>query len=443
MTVPRDAQHIPVRRHGAGRPRSARGAGLGRFVLLTGVSAALGLASAFAVVALQPAGGDAVVGTVRADELADKLAELKKVAKSKDGADRTRALIKELADEENDAVAKVLLELTKSKKDAVAIAAVEDCARRLLPDYQKKLKKHLGDKKLIKDRPDVFKAVLTAAGAYADPKLGGPLADVVKKFLPTNGAYAGTAIRSYGTVRDLKVVDQIVKWLQMTETTNDKMSDQQRQAYATSKTAAVTTLRDLTGIDIGDGKKWKEFWEKKRKGFEFPDPDAPPLDWSTLREWSDVANGYTIKLPDGEEWGFDDPTSGGDELRAKVFLQTSDGDRWGTVEARQSNLTRGSLNTVEAFADWYANEFKENQFSMLKGDAATIEEKKIGGREYTVVRAVGDSKGNWGSWGAREVRVYLTQVDHILMRFEVTVRLAAEPEVKSSLFDVVPGLAWE
>jgi len=40
-------------------------------------------------------------------------------------------------------------------------------------------------------------------------------------------------------------------------------------------------------------------------------------------------------------------------------------------------------------------------------------------------------------------RVYLTQVDHILMRFEITVRLGAEDDVKAGFWQIIEAAKWK
>lgn len=192
---------------------------------------------------------------------------------------------------------------------------------------------------------------------------------------------------------------------------------------------------------IGDGKSWQEFWEKRRKTFEFPDPNAAEVDPATLEEWSDVAYGYTVKKPEGGAWAFKKTEF--DAIRMR--LEKLDEDELVMVRAdfQIHNLSSQSPKTIKELAEWYVKDFKEARFSDLRGQEPTLEERKIGGRDFWVVTAKGDSGGSYKGWGTAEMRAYLTQVGHIVVRFEGTARLGAEPEDREALWNVFEHAKWE
>ena len=76
------------------------------------------------------------------------------------------------------------------------------------------------------------------------------------------------------------------------------------------------------------------------------------------------------------------------ELRARILLQDEE-NSWGRLDAWQTNMTRGDIKSMKNAIDWYVKQFTEERFEVIKDDKPSVEEKKFGGREYTVIRAVG------------------------------------------------------
>ncbi len=415
----------------------------------TAAAAAFGALAAFTALAIAPSTPllPPVTSAANADEIDDEVASLLATAKPKDGeSDGMKAAVglKENIDQR---VTAAFIKLTKSKHHKLAAWCIVEVARRHDPKFQKTVKSKIGDKKMPKDKPKLYEAYLTAAKHYRDPKMGGALEKAVKKYLPMKPQFSTKAIRAYGTVPKGEVVENLVKWLQMTESTGGggggaaKMSTEQRAAYDAAKGAITETLAELTGVDIGDGAKWKEFWDENEKGFKFPDPDAPPTDWAALKDWSDVAYGYTLTLPEGAGWSFIEPDHG--ELRSRIANRDDEDNSWGRFDAWQTNMTRGDIKSMKNGVDYYLKQFNEDRFSQIKGGEPGVEETKFGGREFTVITAIGENKGIWSTWGAAETRVYLTKVDHILMRFEITVRLGAEDDIKAGFWRIIETSKWK
>ena len=382
--------------------------------------------------------------TAFADAVDDAIEAMEDAAKDKDDGVAIAKMV-ELQDNLDERVTKALVKLTKARSDKVAAAAVRMVATRKDEKFGKSIKGKLDDKKLAKEHIDVYHAYLDAAAMYADPKLADPLADVVKKYLPTDHDISTRAIRAFGAVREKDTVDQLLEWLVQTENTSGggsgkNLSDATREAYGKAKAQILETLEELTGQAIGDSTTWKEFWDDRRKTFEFPDPNAPKVDPATLDEWTDVAYGYTVKKPSGEGWKFADP---GNEFE-RMWLANEDSDE--LVMARVSfqlhNLSTQNPKTLKELAAWYEKDFAENRLKDMR-EPPKVEERKIGGREFTVITGKGESGGNFAGWGAAEMRAYLTQVGHIVVRFEGTCRLGAEPEVKEALWSAIEKMEWK
>ena len=321
--------------------------------------------------------------------------------------------------------------------------------------FLKKLKGYIGKggKKWAKDQPTRYVGVLKAAAVYRNKKLCDPLADVVKKYLPTNSEYSVPAIEAYGTVDEKDVVDQMLKWLAQTDSTSGgqgggsgkSASQQTKDNYRDAKNAIVSTLSDLTGQDIGDATTWNNWWAENKKTFEFPDPDAAPVDITKLREHKDQAYGYTVKLPDRqvvvpktgemtEMWKFSEAS--GCRFQIKGIDDT--GFEQCRMEYRIHNLTTKTPKTMGELMKWWVNDWKENQFSEFSETGQpTHEEQKLGGREWLKGKARGQSRVK--NWGVCERRVYMTQIGHIVLYIATTVRTGASEQMVKDAYSIVEG----
>lgn len=381
-----------------------------------------------------------------ADTIDDAIDEMEAAAKDKD-AGKCIAKMVELQDSLDERVGKALNKLVKNREPKIAAAAIRQLAMRKDESFGKSVGRKIGDKKLYKeeDKRDIYLAYLDAAAMYANPKHGKELADIVKKFMPTDSEFCTKAIKAYGSVREKEVVDQLIDWLVQTESTGQSqggknMSTETKENYAKAKSQVIETLEELTTQQIGDGKSWSEFWEKRRKSFVFPDPNAAEVDPATLDEWSDVAYGYTVKKPEGTGWAF--KKTEWDAIRMRLEKMDEDELVMVRVDFQIHNLSSQSPKTMKALAEWYVQDYKDNRFSDLRGAEPTLEERKIGGREFLVVSAKGDSGGSYKGWGTAEMRAYLTQVEHIVVRMEGTARLGAEPEDREALWKVIEEAQW-
>ncbi len=416
-----------------------------RTFVLAGAAAALTAAGA----ALRaPLTGDAhVLPAAWADEIDDAVAALE--AAAKDGDDgATLAKLVELQDKTDERVVDAVRKLLKSKNDRIVGAAVKDLARRKDESVDKAIPGKLDDKKLLKEHVQVLYAYLDAAAVYANPKHGKVLEELVKKHLPSDAEITTRAIAAYGAVREKSRIDTLIEWLDQVEKTGGSgqggggggksMSAETRENYAKAKTAIIAALNTSTGEDMADAQTWKEFWDKNRKTFSFPDPNAPEVDPTTLMKWNDRAYGYTIERPITDDWSF----VKADNPDIRMRLQSADTEQVNCrVDFLIHNLSRGTVTTMDQLIEWYEKDYKENRFADIK-EGPTVTERSIGGRAFKVITAKGDSGGMYKGWGTIEFRSYVTQVNHIVVRFEALVRLGAEPETKEALWKSLESVSW-
>jgi len=388
-------------------------------------------------------------GTARADEIDDQIAAMMDAAKAKDEG-KCIAKMVELQDRHDQRINDALAVLTKKGRlPKIASNAIRQLAMRKDEAFAKKVKSKLGDKKLFKVDDDselvVPLAYLDAAAIYANPKNAKNLIKIVKKYIPKHAKVSTRAIKAYGAVQDKEVVDQLILWLIQTESTGQSqggknMSEEARELNRKAKTAVIDTLAALTQQEIGDGKSWQDFWDKRRKNYVFPDPNAADVDPATLAEWSDIAYGYTIKKPEGETWTFTDAGTEWSRMRLES-RDPKDELVMARVDFMIHNLSTQSPKTIGELAKWYKGDLAERRFSELSKEPE-IEERKIGDREFTVIRARGDSGKFYSGWGTIEVRIYLTKVGHICVRMEALTRLGAEPEEQAALWAAVESAEW-
>ncbi len=387
-------------------------------------------------------------GSVLADDIDDAIAEMKAFAKAKDDG-KCIAKMVELQDSLDGRVTKAFGKLVKSRQPKIAAAAVRQLAARKDAAFGKTVGKKITDKKLYKSKDGVLRPVyiayLDAAADYANPRYGDDLSDMVRKFLQTDSEYATKAIKAFGMVQSKGVVDQLIKWLTQTESRGQNqggkyMGKEARENYAKAKRQIIATLEELTGESIGDAQSWTEFWDNERKKFEFPDLNAPEVDPSTLDEWTDAAYGYTVKKPDGPGWAF--KKTEWDAIRMRLEKADDDEMVLARVDFQIHNLSSQSPKTIKELAEWYAQDFKDNRFSDLRGKEPTIEERRIGGRDFWIISAKGDSGGSYRGWSTAEMRAYLTKVGRIVVRMEGTARLGAEEADREALWNVIEKASW-
>lgn len=431
--------------------KTTRSSLLGRLLVGT-----LALASLIAVWPVAP---------VQAQDMKAFFAEVKKL--DKDGEDG-QAIAKLTAVEDNldPAVTKELAALaSKAKTDKVAIQCMRMVAKRKDPAFLKKLVKMVGDKKLYKeeDKLERYIGVLKAAALYESPKLTDALHDIVKKFLATNKEIATNAIRAYGTVREREVVDQMITWLDQSSTTGaagsggKNASQETLGNYRAAKTALIETLATLTGLDIGDAETWKETWEKKGKTFEFPDPNAPELDVTTLREFSDTSYGFHIELAErkmmlakergtegAEErfvWRFDPLENPREGFRCRASARDDTDFEVIRADFLMHNASRGDYRTPELLYEYWATQCKDLYFAEFSKEPSS-ETKKFGGHEWVIGSARGQSGKDFGGWGVCERRTYVTKLEHMLLYIDVIIRSAADDETRKEADALFEGVTF-
>lgn len=388
---------------------------------------------------------------LRADEVDDKIKLMKDAEKAGDKG-KCIAKMEELKDSGDKRVVDALKDLARSKNDDIAIAAIKKVANRKEPEFLKWLVSHIDDKELYKPkdgRPEVYKAVLEAVAVYKSKSALKPLEDVTKKFLTTLPEYATRAIRAYGTVQDLAVIDQLIEWLEMTDSHGQSQggkneSTETRDNKVKANKAAVDALNELTGKDIGDATTWKDFWTKNRKTFTFPDPNKKeePLD-PKAKEFTDEAYNYTVKRPDSAGWYFQPKD---DTVRVRIMNKDEQNLEWGRVEWLIHNTTTQAPKDLNLLADYWMNTGLPNEFSEFTDTGKPKrEEQRIAGRDWIVIKAKGMGKAGRVGWGSMERRIYLTKCDymgapHLILCCWITCRNGMEQEQKDRLYAAAEGI---
>lgn len=388
-----------------------------------------------------------------ADAIDEALAKLDELLKAGDEG-KILAFMIELEGKLDARVTAKLAEVARThKSDRIAIHAMGQAASRKSPDLLKWLKSKVDDDKMLEKHPDRYKAVLRSLARYGDKGTLKGLEDVIKKYLGSNGEIASLALTAYGSVREKPVVDELIKWLTQTENTSGgqsgrALSDATREAYGISKQAILKALEDLTLQSIGDAKTWTEWWEANRKGFVFPDPNAPEVDVTKLTEFTDPAYGWTMKKPEGAFWKFEKQTEDGHRIEAN--FRDDKNVHWARVRAfvwkAYAEAPTPEAKVKQAVKFWTEStaERKAEFNGFSEGHAPKIETRKIGGKEFWVVTARGIGDGGWKGWEGCERRIYVHQLNtSLLLYIDVVVRSGAEEDVKKAVFGAAEGVTFK
>ncbi len=398
----------------------------------------------------------AVAPETRADAIDDQITAMKNFEKAGEEG-KCIAKMQELKDSGDPKVLAAIKDLKSSKKDKIAVQAMRMIANRKDPELLKWLITKLDDKDLRDEkdgRPEVYKGVLASVAAYRSKTALKALEDVVKKFISTNADYATLAIAAYGTVPEKPVVEQLLKWLEATDSRaggqgggggGKGKSTETYEIEGKAKTQILATLFDLTGQEIADAVTWRAYWTTNSKTFTFPDPDAPAPaeaaqgDPSSLSEYKDEAYGFSIKKPDGDSWKFSKADYPGPRVALSYTKPDDPAYLMGKVYFTIHNPAKSSPKDIKAFVDWVINDTFKKQLVMDEAKPPTVEEKKIGKTDWTVVRGLGDGDGVKKSWGSVERRYYLAKVDKNIIYIDAIIRLGAEPAEKEMLWKCIEG----
>lgn len=371
-------------------------------------------------------------------------AEIKKFDKDGDGGAGVAALAELESDTSPEASKLLLYFAEKAKTTQIAVKAIEMLAARKDEGLEKKLKGLIGDKDIAKEDPDRFIAILTAAGAYANPKLCDPLLKEAKKYFGTNPAYSDAAVHSFGTVQDKQNVEELIQLIAPLETRATNVSDETKQNNAKSKAAIIDTLSKLTGLEYADSKTWLDYWKDNGKKFEFPKPEEiEEVDFATLREHTDKTYGIHVKLP---ELAFKDPNDestdffafrferGPAEVRFQVNVYDETTGQAGRIEYILYNTSSGNLSTPEKMIEFLARTAKEKWITEFSVEPTT-ETKKFGGREWATGMCRGQSGAGFTGWGTVERRWYCTKIGHMLLYINSLMRSGSieEPIGKAAI----------
>lgn len=416
-----------------------------RHVLVSTFAAVGALAALLAVVA-PPAAADAID---------DQITAMKGFEKSGDDG-KCIAKMQELKDSGDPKVTAALKSLVGSKSDKVACAAMKMVAvTKKDADFLKTLVQKVENKDLYdkKDgRPELYKCVLESVGAYKSKTALAPLEKIVDKFLTVDSDYATRAIAAYGTVPDVAVVEQLLKWLKTADAHGQSQGGKNESAEARenkqkASTALLAALNSLTGQDLGDAATWEKWWDGNKKGFKFPDPnkkeEAATVD-PKQKDYTDAAYNYTVKRPDAAGWYFQPK----DEwCRIRIINKDDKDYEWGRVEWTIYNTTTNTPKDLKGLADWWLTKgYPETEFSDFSDTGKPkLEEKKFAGRDWLVVSARGTGTKNRQSWGPMERRMYLTKCDymgagHLILVGSTVCRSGMDDEQKKRLYDAAEGI---
>jgi hypothetical protein len=390
---------------------------------------------------------------VRADAIDDQIKQMKDFEKAGDEG-KCIAKMQELKDSGDPKVVGALKDLAKSKSDKIACGAMKIVAVvRKDAEFLKTLVGKIDDKDLRdrKDgRPAVYMCVLECIAAYKSKTALAPLEKVVDKFLSTDADYSTRGIAAYGTVPELGVVDQLLKWLKTSDSRGQSQGGKNESAETREnkqKAAAkiVETLNALTGQDLGDAATWEKWWESNRKTFKFPDPNKKEVDvdWATLKEYTDPSYNYTVKCPQGGGWHFQPKD---EYCRARISKKDEQGVEWARIDWRIHNTKTMTPTDIKALADWYMTKGLIDDISeFAEGASPKLDDKKIAGREWLLVTAKGMGQGNRAGWGSMERRLYMTKCDfmgapHLILYADVVCRNGTEDEDKKKLFESVENV---
>jgi hypothetical protein len=393
---------------------------------------------------------------LRADATDDQVKALMDLEKDEG---KCIAKMQEMKDSGDPRVLKAFKDLARSKSDKVACAAIklvgvtkkdaEFLKTFLIPKIEDK------DVYNTKDgRPEVYKCILETLAAYKGKAEFKPAIDklekVIKKFLTENGDYSTRAIHAYGTVADPAIVEQLLVWMEMTDSHGQSQggkneSAETRKNKEAANKAIVETLNELTGQDIGDGTTWKKFWADHKKDFKFPDPNKKEevVDVSTLKEQTDATYGYTVKCPDGGGWHFQPKDS---YCRMRLSNKDEQNIEWGRIDWIIHNTTTMTPKDIKGLADWWmVTGLKDEIGEFAPKSEPALSETKISGRDFLLVQAKGMAKGKMEGWQSMERRIYMTKCDymgagHLILYVNLTVRNGAEEDIKKKFYAAIENM---
>lgn len=390
---------------------------------------------------------------VQAEDMAAAIAALKEVVKAGD-ENKIIAKITELESKNDPALTEEFADIGRTaKSDRVAKSAMKAAAKNKSESLFKWLKSKTDDKDMAKDHPERYLGVLDSLAFYMptnpDKVALENLADVVKKYLASNPEISKRAITAYGSAREKPVVEQLIKWVVETDNTRGggsgsgkSASAQTRENYGIAKSAALKALVALTGEEIEDPAAWEKWWKENGKTFTFPDANAAEPDFATLTAYTDGAYGYTIKKPADKFWTFQKcEVAGG---RVTLVYKDDKSVLWARCNAITLK-TWGEASNAAQFMAWFDKSFRNDDFEQFaKGGEPKIEEKKIGGREFSVITARGLGKGSWKAWESCERRIYVTMVStNRFLYFECAARAGAEDVNKQQFWAAMDGIAFK
>ena len=409
--------------------------------------ALLGALGAGVAIAPPPAAADAVDDQIKAmKDFAAAGDDGKCIAKMQE--------LKDSADPKVTAALKSLANQATVKSDKIVCAAMKMVAvTKKDPEFLKTLVQKIENKDLYdkKDgRPEVYKCVLECVGAYKSKTALGPLEKIVDKFLTVDADYSTRAIASYGTVPDVGVVEQMLKWAKSADAHGQSQggkneSAETRENKQKASAALISALNSLTGQDLGDASMWEKWWDGNKKTFKFPDPNKkePEVDWATLKEYTDPSYNYTVKCPVGGGWHFQPKD---EYCRARINKKDEQGVEWARVDWRIHNTTTQTPKDIKGLADWYVTKGLVDEISEFAANSQPkLEEKKMAGRDWLLVTAKGMGQGNRAGWGSMERRLYMTKCDfmgapHLILYADIVCRSGTEDEDKKKLFESVENV---
>jgi hypothetical protein len=384
-----------------------------------------------------------------------KSAEIKKYDKDGDGGKGVAALAELESDLSPEANKELLYFAEKAKTSQIAVKAIELLAARKDEGFEKKLKGLIDDKKDYgKDDPDRYIAILAAAGAYENPKLGDALLDAAKKYFSATPAISDAAVHSFGTVKDKKNVEELIALLPPLESRATNLSQETKDNNAKSKAAVIDTLAKLTGLEWADWKQWSDYWKENQKKFEFPKAEEAEqaVDFPNLREHTDRTYGIHVKLP---ELAFKDKNDetveffafkferGPADVRFQVNVYDDTGNQAGRVEYFIYNTKQGEINTPDKMVDFLAGQAKKVWITEFSREPTT-EAKKFGGLDWASGLCAGQSGAGFAGWGTVERRYYSTKLGPVLLYINSLIRAGAATEpVGKALVEMIESTTIE
>lgn len=326
------------------------------------MSARLRLALAAAVAAALGAAAAPVPGA-RADTIADAVTAFQDYLKTNPDSQGIRNQIGELSQKKDPRIADALLPLLNSPKydEDVKIEVCRNAGKQGKPAVAGVLMSY-ADSKPLEEKPKLIAAALEGVGDANAKAFYEDLMKIAKKYLDSNADVACAGYRAAANHVTRQTVDDLIKELTRSETSEKKDSAVKKAARAAARPEIIAILKKITGERISDSQTWREWWKEREKTWKPPVAgDEKGKDLNASEVFKDDAYAFEVRKPN-KAWAFRRPDTG-----PYLLMEALDeGQRAAWCEVFVEGTKGMKLQTPEA----YAKELKNN----LEGKFRDIKE---------------------------------------------------------------------